>query len=198
MGSLRLAALALCTLSLVGVACGSDDPEALTGPTSGRTSGRTSGPGSTTAPPWGLEDVPMPNDEDAVEAVFAAFPQELGGLERSDASPMQVAYGNGATFVRAIDLAQVEDEGFPGTAPAYLELLAGSGEVDVETQVTDAAFVYLVSTNSVQDAPDAETRTTYDAAWGDADGGWLFVSSATSPEDREALASAFASTAGSV
>jgi hypothetical protein len=52
MRGLRLVALALCALSLVAVACGSDEPEALTGP--------TSDPGSATAPPWGLEDVPMP------------------------------------------------------------------------------------------------------------------------------------------
>jgi hypothetical protein len=59
----------------------------------------------------------------------------------------------------------------------------------------DAGFVYLVSTNSVQDAPDAEPRTTYDAAWGAADGGWLYASSAGSPEEREALAAAFVAAA---
>jgi hypothetical protein len=93
---------------------------------------------------------------------------------------------DGSTFVRAIDLAEVEAEGFPGTAAEYLDLLAGSGEVEVEADVTsvDAGFVYLVSTNSVHDAPDAEPRTTYDAAWGAAHGGWLFASSAGSPEER--------------
>jgi hypothetical protein len=181
----RLAILVVWLFALIAVSCGSYG------------SGSTSGPNLSTDPPWGLDGVEMPNDSDAVEALLAAFPQELDGLERSDVSPTQVSYGDGATFVRAIDLEQVEAEGFPGTAPEYLDLLAGSGEVDVEAQVTDAAFVYLVSTNSVQDAPDAEARTTYDAAWGDADGGWLFVSSATSPEDRVALASAFASAAGS-
>ena len=187
----RLAILALCSLALVAVSCGSGD--------AGSTSGSTSGPTPATGPPWGLDGVEMPNDSEAVEDVFAAFPQELAGLERSDVSPTQVSYGNGATFVRAIDLAQVEAEGFPGTAPQYLDLLAGSGEVDVETKVTDAdaPLVYLASTGSVQDAPDAEPRTTYDAAWGDSDGGWLFAVSATTPEDREALASAFAAAVGS-
>jgi len=81
-------------------------------------------------------------------------------------SPTQVSYGDGSTFVRAIDLTEVEAEGFPGTAAEYLDLLAGSGEVEVEADVTsaDAGFVYVVSKNSVQDAPDAEPRTTYDAA----------------------------------
>jgi len=129
--------------------------------------------------------------------VLAAFPQELDGLERSDVSPTRVSYGDGSTFVRAIDLAQLETEGFPGTAAGYLDLLASSGEVEIETEVTsaDADFVYLVNTNSVQDAPDAEPRTTYDAAWGAADGGWLFASSAGSPEEREALAAAFVAAA---
>ena len=61
----------------------------------------------------------------------------------------------------------------------------------------DAGFVYLVSSNSAQDAPDAEPRTTYDAAWGAADGGWLFVSSAGSAQEREALAAAFVAAVGS-
>jgi hypothetical protein len=180
----RLATIALCTFALVGVSCGSydDDP---TPPA--------------TDPPWGVDAIDLPDDPTAVEDVLAAFPGELEGLERSDVSPTQVSYGDGSTFVRAIDLAEAEAEGFPGTAAEYLDLLAGSGEVEVEADVTsaDAGFVYLVSTNSVQDAPDAEPRTTYDAAWGAADGGWLFASSAGSPEERAALATAFVAAVGS-
>lgn len=179
----RLVAVVLCTVALVAVSCGSDDPSVP----------------SATGPPWGLDGVDLPDDPGTVEGVLAAFPEELGGLERSGVSATQVSYGDGSTFVRAIDLAAAEAEGFPGTAPDYLELLAGSGEVEIEAQDTspDAAFVYLVSSNSVQDAPDAEPRTTYDAAWGSADGGWLFVASAGSPQEREALAEAFVDAAGS-
>ena len=45
--------------------------------------------------------------------------------------------------------------------------------------------------------PDAEPRTTYDAAWGAAHGGWLFASSAGSPEERAALATALVAAVGS-
>jgi hypothetical protein len=180
----RLATIAVCALALLGVSCGSygDDP---TPPA--------------TDPPWGLDAIDLPDDPAAVEVVLAAFPQELDGLERSDVSPTRVSFGDGSTFLRAIDLAEAQVEGFPGTAAGYLDLLAGSGEVEVETEVTsaDADLVYLVSTNSVQDAPDAEPRTTYDAAWGATDGGWLFVSSAASPEERDALAGAFVAAVGS-
>ena len=99
----------------------------------------------------------------------------------------------GKTFVRAIDLTQAHSEGFPSNAPAYLDLLASSGEVQVEDEKTNpiAGFVYLVSTNDVRDSPDGEARETFDAAWGAAGGEWLFVTSATSAEEREALANAF-------
>jgi hypothetical protein len=109
----RLATIALCTFALVGVSCGSygDDPTS-----------------SATEPPWGLDTIDLPDDPTAVGDVLAAFPQELGGLERSDVSPTQVSYGDGSTFVRAIDLAGAKAEGFPGTAAGYLDLLAGSGE----------------------------------------------------------------------
>ena len=102
-------------------------------------------------------------------------------------------YGTGDTYVRAIDLTAAHSEGFPDTVPAYLDLLANSGEVEVEDQQTDpdAGFVYLVDSNTVQDSPDAEPRTTFDAAWGASDGRWLFVASASSADERAALAKAF-------
>ena len=92
-----------------------------------------------------------------------------------------------------VGLMQAHAEGLPSNAPAYLDLLAGSGEVQVEDGETNpnAGFVYLVSTNTVQNSPDAEPRETFDAAWAAAGGGWLFVASATSAEQREALAAAF-------
>lgn len=103
----------------------------------------------------GARRLDLPDDPTAVEDVLAAFPEELEGLERSDVSPTQVSYGDGSTFVRAIDLAEVEAEGFPGTAAEYLDLLAGSGEVEVEADVTsaDAGFVYLVSRTRCRTRP---------------------------------------------
>jgi hypothetical protein len=63
---------------------------------------------------FALDTIDLPDDPNAVEDVPAAFPRELDGLERSDVSPTQVSYGDGSTFVRAIDLAEAEAEGFPG------------------------------------------------------------------------------------
>ena len=97
----RLAALAVSAVALVGVSCGSDDPSAP----------------STTGPPWGLDGVDLPDDPAAVEGVLGAFPEELDGLELSEVSPTQVSYGDGSTFVRAIELAQLEANGFPAPLP---------------------------------------------------------------------------------
>lgn len=72
---------------------------------------------SATEPPWGLDTIDLPDDPTAVEDVLSAFPQELDGLERSEVSPAQVSYGDGSTFVRAIDLAEAKAEGFPGPPP---------------------------------------------------------------------------------
>ncbi len=179
-------------LALGAAACSSDEPEpsaAGVAPT-----GSSDQTGSSSAePPWGLNTIDMPDDAGAVQATFEAFPQELGGLQRADVSPTEVTYGDGSTFVRAIDLAQAQADGFPSTAPAYLGLLASSGEVEVEEKETNpnAGFVYLVNTNTAQDSPDAEPRGTFDAAWGASGGAWLFVASAGSAEERAALAAAF-------
>ncbi len=180
-------------IGLGAVACSSDDPD----PSAAGPSGRTGS--SSSEPPWGLNTIDMPDDAQAVQATFEAFPGKLGGLRRASQSPSEVTYGDGSILVRAIDLAQARAEGFPSTAPAYLGLLASSGEVEVEKKETNpnAGFVYLVITNTVQDAPDAEPRKTFDAAWGAAGGGWLFVASATSAEQREALAAAFLGAASS-
>ena len=186
------AAAALLFLAIAGTACSSDEPTpSATGVTPTGSSGQTGTPSS--EPPWGLNTIDMPDDAQSVQATLEAFPKTLYGLHRGEVTATEVPYGDGSAYVRAIDLAQAASEGFPSTAPAYLGLLASSGEVEVEEKETNpnAGFVYLVSTNTAQDSPDAEARTTFDAAWGAAGGAWLFVASATSAEQREALANAF-------
>ena len=180
-------------IGLGAVGCSSDGEQpSATAPTTS-----TGSPSS--EPPWGLNTIDMPDDAQSVQATFEAFPGKLGGLRRAGVSPNEVSYGDGSTFVRAIDLAQAQAQGFPSTAPAYLGLLASSGEVVVEEKETNpnAGFVYLVNTNTAQDSPDAEPRETFDAAWGAAGGGWLFVASANSAEERGALAAAFLDAASS-
>lgn len=184
----RSAATALILVLALGAAtCQSDEP--ATSP-----SGPTAHTGSPPSkPPWGLDTLAMPDDAQAVEDTLEALPERLDGLDRGAVMATEVLYGDGSTFVRAIELEQAQAEGFPSTAPAYLGLLASSGEVVVEEKETNpnAGFVYLVSMNTAQDSPDAEPRETFDAAWGAAGGQWLFVASATSAEKREALANAF-------
>jgi hypothetical protein len=182
----------LVVLALGASACSSGEPTSSatgSGPTG--SSGKTGTPSS--EPPWGLNTIDMPDDAQAVQATLEAFPKALDGLKRDEVTATEVFYGDGSTFVRAIDLSQAAAQGFPSTAPAYLGLLASSGEVEVEEKETNpnAGFVYLVSTNTAQDSPDAEPRKTFDAAWGASGGAWLFVASATSAEQREALAHAF-------
>ena len=188
--SITLTAVAL---AFAAVAC-SDEPAVTAAPTGGTPSGSTGQTGSPSSePPWGLDTIDMPDDAQAVEATLGAFPEELEGVQRADVSATEVSYGDGSTFVRAIDLAQAQAEGFPSTVPGYLDLLESSGEVQVEDKELNpnAGFVYLVSTSTAQDSPDADARDTFDAAWGASGGAWLFVASASSPEEREALANAF-------
>ena len=194
--SITLTAVAL---AFAAVAC-SDEPAvtaASTGATASASTGQTGSPSS--EPPWRLDAIDMPDDARAVDATFGAFPEELEGVQRADVSATEVSYGDGSTFVRAIDLAQSQAEGFPSTVPGYLDLLESSGEVQVEDKELNpnAGFVYLVSTSTAQDSPDAEARTTFDAAWGASGGAWLFVASASSAQEREALAAAFFDAAGS-
>ena len=179
-------------IGLGAVACSSDHSNpSVTGVTASGSSGPAGSPSP--EPPWGLNTIDMPDDAQAVQTTFEAFPEELGDLSQADVSPTEVSYDDGSTFVRAIDLEQAKAEGFPATAPAYLGLLASSGEVEVQEKETNpnAGFVYLVSTNTAQDSAGADPRTTFDAAWGAPGGAWLFVASATSAEEREALANAF-------
>ena len=187
----------LLALAIAATACSSDEPTPVADVPPTGSAGQTGTPSS--EPPWGLNTIAMPDDAQAVQATLEAFPKTLVGLQRGEVTATEVSYGDGSTFVRAIDLAQAASEGFPSTAPAYLGLLASSGEVEVQEKETNpnAGFVYLVSTNTAQDSPDAEARTTFDAAWGAAGGAWLFVSSATSAELREALANAFLDAASS-
>ena len=179
------AAAFILVLALWGAACQSDEPETSS---SGGQSGSIS-----SEPPWGLDTVPMPDDAQAVQDTLEALPKRLDGLDRAEVMATEVRYGDGSTFVRAIDLAQAQAEGFPSTAPAYLGLLASSGEVEFEKKETNpnAGFVYLVNKNTAKDSPDAAPRETFDAAWGAAGGAWLFVASAGSAEERVALANAF-------
>lgn len=95
--------------------------------------------------------------------------------------------------MRAIDLGQTHAEGFASNAPAYLDLLARSGEVQLEEPETNpnARFVYLVSTNTAQDSADAEPRETFRRGVGGGRRTWLFVVSAAWADQREALANAF-------
>ena len=138
------------------------------------------------APPWGLDSVVMPVAKASIVAIFEAFPVEVAGLRRTRVEPLQVSYGaDQRVFVRA----QRADDLDPSvrTAASFLDLLARSGEVQIEEEALDpeGELVYVVATGN------GDGATVYLAAWGAPDSRWVFAVTADSPRRRETLAEAF-------
>ncbi|MDH3261576.1 MAG: hypothetical protein OEM81_11250 [Acidimicrobiia bacterium] len=69
--------LIVLVVALVGGACG----------------GAETGGGLTDAPPWGLDNVEIPDTQEDIAAVFAAFPEEVGGRSRSGGGSFSAVYG---------------------------------------------------------------------------------------------------------
>ena len=52
-------------------------------------SGGTNGDVSSDEPPWGLDQIDIPDTEETVAEVMAAFPNEIAGLARPVEDPTQ-------------------------------------------------------------------------------------------------------------
>lgn len=137
-------------------------------------------------PPWGLDGVTVPSDESSVRRVLEAMPDTVGGQERLDLSPDEAAYEQ--MRLRALRLGErAQAEGLPPTARAYLERLAESGEIEIETRQLDpeTELVYLTATTTANGQP------VYVMAWGEPESEWVFSLSADSADNRVALVNAF-------
>ncbi|HEX9122235.1 MAG TPA: hypothetical protein VF984_02580 [Actinomycetota bacterium] len=147
--------------------------------------------GSTSeAPPWGLGSAALPDDETGIEAVITAMPERVGGLERTVGTEGIAAYGEDAG-VMGFRLGPRTEDTPAGTASEYLRLLStgelalSAGEMEKEEENLEGPLVYIVF-NRV-----ANGRHLYTIAFGVPDSETVFVVSAGSPVDREALVRAF-------
>lgn len=157
-------------------------------------------------PPWGLDGVTQPSDEASVTRILEAMPDSVAGDERAASfDPFRVTYGEPSVAgLRVLPLGEgAEAGGFPATAGAYLQTLADSGEVEIETQRLDtgSALVYVVGTTTastkVPGGASITERMQFLVGWGEPDSEWLFAVSADSPEIRVALVEAFVDAVGS-
>lgn len=159
--------LALVVLLLV--ACGQD----------------TNGEGGIAEPPWGLDTLALPSDDASVTRVLEAMPEMVAGQERLYQAADEVVYEQMKLRVLRLD-----EQQSVGTAGEYLERLAGSGEIEVETQRLDPDddLAYLIGTGT------GNGETVEVMAWGNPDSEWLFSLTADSPANRVALVNAFVDT----
>lgn len=155
-------------------------------------------------PPWGLDGVRQPTDAASITRVLGAMPATVAERDRASSSGLQVAYGERDQIqLGAMRLgAEAAAEGFPATADGFLQMLARSGEVEVEAQQLDPVgeLVYVASTTtsgSLRDGATVNVRTVYLLGWGEPNSEWLFSITADSPESRIALAEAFVEAVGS-
>lgn len=192
-------------LVIAVAACGGDDdasdttttePVTTTSVTTSEAPTTSADPG-TVAPvataPWGLDAIEMPDSEEAVAAVFAALPGELGGSPRSDVSgrfegSLAVEYGGEMRTIRATPVAAVAPADDSGMTPVeWLGLMSGGLEGEVEGMALDpsAPLAWMASAEQVDD------DVAYLAMWCVPDGAWYFEAIADSPDARLELIQSF-------
>lgn len=190
-------------LVLLVTACGGDEageaPE-TTLPSTTAVLTTTSTEGETPArdvdaPPWGLDDIEMPDTPEAVAAVFAALPAEVGGLIRTDVSGRvpgahSVEYTAVDGVVRTLSATPIAEvpapEGRDLTPLEWLELMTGALEGFEAGSLEPGAPLAWVAA-----AEQADEDIAYMAAWCVPAGAWYFAVTAESPESRAELIAAF-------
>ena len=143
-------------------------------------------PSAAQTAPWGLDNIVMPDKPEAVEAVLAALPGEIGGMSRNNVpgrfdGALGVEYGDGALTIRATPMESVSTQiGTELTALEWVETMAGGMEGDVEGAALEAnaPLAWIAS------AEEADNETAYLAVWCNPDGLWYFDVVAASPERR--------------
>lgn len=131
----------------------------------------------TSDPPWGLDQVTLPSDQQAFLDAYG-----------DDHAVTMTGLGEAAAT-----------EGLPYTALGYLEMLAASGEIEIEDRALDpqADLVYVAGTGTEVSGATGEETTVWIAAWGEPDSEWMFSASGDSREELAAAVEAFVDAVGS-
>ena len=152
-------------------------------------------------PPWGLGGVDMPDTEEEVAAVMAAFPDEIDGLPRSGGGPYGVMYGESGVFwiVQGQPSEQIGMLGMPGveTPVDWLEFVGSGRAADrtIEGRVLTGTLLWVTANAEWETAP-GQMGTAYSLDWAAAGGSWVFFIQAGSEAGRQQLVEAFITTAG--
>jgi len=189
--------IALMMLVLVAAACSCDDASDDSSEAPGTAAPETTEAAITTLPtseapaashiaPWGLDNIVMPDTQEAVEAALAALPGEIDGMSRNNVAgrfegALGVEYGSATLTIRATPLESVSTQiGTELTALEWLEMMASGMEGDVEGVAleADTRLAWIAS------AEEADNETAYLAVWCNPEGLWYFDVVAASPETR--------------
>jgi hypothetical protein len=155
-------------------------------------------------PPWGLDQIDMPDSEETVAEVVAAMPDEIAGLSRSGGGPNGVMYEPTSPglpwLVQAQPNEQIEMFGMPGirTAEDWLRYIGSDqmlGASEWERALT--GDLLWVANDGPMEVGPGEMGRVYMLNWAEAGGTWAFSIQTTSKEGRVALVDAFITAAGS-
>jgi hypothetical protein len=142
---------------------------------------------------WGITALDLPGTVEEIAAVFEAMPGQVAGHTRIDdpGGEHLVDYGeDGPSLFYQGGENLMGMNGRETTPAEWLTLVAGSGELDIIGSDLESDLVW------VHGFTEADDETEYLLMCGDADGDALFVLTAGSEEDLDALAEAFVETAG--
>lgn len=152
--------------------------------------------------PDGLAGVPLPGSDADAEQFMSLMPDEIAGLERDASSTVaqpnerRLFWGPQANVIFSLVNTRV-NWFFPG-APSAGGIIVGhvtdpSWKALAYGQDGDMVWARLVSVQTFEDNP----ALAYTLWWGVADGDWIAIAVADSPEQLDALVSAIVSAAAS-
>jgi hypothetical protein len=140
------------------------------------------------ADPWGLTTIELPGTVEEIAEVFDGLPADLAGFTRIDPGGGEhlVDYGEGgpSLFFQGGE-SLVGMDGQPTTPAEWLPIVVESGEMDLLGSDLEGEVVW------VHGSAEADDELEYFVMCGDADGSALFVFTASSLEDLDALVGAF-------
>src|SRR5512141_1548002 len=149
--------------------------------------GETTSSAQAGSAPFGLGTVTWPVDVNALDAIFAALPDEVSGQPRLEGGFQTAIYGEGkdrVATIYAVDLGSAACPGMSGGSLVRSTLEQRGGPLKIEEQspdeVADGTPAYLVATRGGQSV----------LAWSIGGAHWVIAVEATSPAAREAAAAA--------
>lgn len=161
-------------------------------------------------PPWCLPDVVLPGDADAVEAVLAALPDEIGGDQRDLGSRdgmIQVTYEEPLEATPSISALSVTalERAFPEAGDLrafdYMEMIVEVSEEEVDMPGGVTGEVHEISMDPGADLVWVTGLTIENGAqahgvlFADPDSDWAFEVLASTPALRVELVEAFCESA---